>query len=335
LATFVALLHWPPLRQQPDLLVLLLLLLGVGLALVGPAYFSVEPDKILDLYQKEEFHALDGTSEIAINPKILGAALALILTLSIALLLRRDGLPGRDGLQGRWLQGRWLQGRWRQVLLIGAIAVMGNSLIISQSRSSWLALLIVGTLLPWLLGKRWLTLLLVSMMIACGALLWFTEMGSRLPLNGIASSAWDSFVRRQEIWRFSLGMVASNPVTGVGLGAYEQAFVTRFPSLPLTGGQIAPPHAHNLLLQIALDLGVPGFIAWVGLWLAVSRRLLHSLAQEGMPRNAQQVGLLATFISMALIGCFDNALWGTKLTFLPFIFLALAYIVSRQPDSRQ
>lgn len=325
LVSFVTLVHWPPLQRQPGLLVVGLLLLGMGLAIVGPEHFSVEPDKILDLYQKEEFQPVNDVGRIAINPNILGAALALILTLSIALVLRRDWI------QGRWIQKRWIQG-WLAILLIMSIVVMGNSLIISQNRSGWLALLIAGIILSLLLGKRWFALLLISTMIIGGATLWSTDIGTRLPFDRIADSTQESFTQRQEIWRFSLEMVASNPLTGIGLGVYEQTFAMHFPSSPKFGGRLAPPHAHNLWLQVALDLGLPGFIAWAGLWLELSRRLLRSLSANDTPLYALRMGVLATFITMVVIGCFDNALWGTKLTFLPWIFFALAYITSREWD---
>ncbi len=322
IVTFVALIHWPPLRKDPRWLVMALLLLGIGLAAIGPEVLSVDPDKLLDLYQKSEFQRSDAIGELTINPNILGAALALILTLAVALVLRRT----------------WSTHWWLPMLTVFPILLMGNSLIISQSRSSWLALLLAGLIMLWLFGPKAVGVLAMGVVvigvvvIAVGAF-WLpgalTDGVASLPLNTIIQSAQDSFVRRLDIWRFSIEMVASSPLAGIGLGAYEQAFTTRFPTLPLVGGRLAPPHAHNLWLQLALDLGLPGLLAVVGLLGQLTRQLLDSLAtDEDSPRDAMRIGVLGTFVVIFVIGAFDNALWGTKLTFIPWLLFALAHLVS-------
>jgi len=337
LAGFIALIHWPPLRKHPHWLVLLLMALGVGLAIVGPEAFSVNPDKMLDVYQTEEFHLVDPTLQgETINPNILGGTLALILPLSLALALH-------------WQWARW---RWLPLLLWAPIVVMGNGLILSQSRSSWLALGIASLLLGWLLlstssliasrsGNRSVRrrrvlggVFVVGLLVALGGLWYMGATHTLLPPE-LQQSTQTSLVRRMDIWRLSLQMVASNPLTGIGLGNYEAAFTVSFPTLPLTQGRVAPPHAHNLFLQLALDLGLPGLLAYLGLWIVLLRALLVQLHQR--PRTHQSlahqaaaqcvaIGVSSALVAMLIVGCFDNALWGTKLTFIPWCLFALALI---------
>jgi putative inorganic carbon (HCO3(-)) transporter len=338
LVGFVALIHWPPLRKQPAGLALLLMMVGVGLAVVGPEAFSVNPDKMLDAYQTEEFSLVDPTLEgETINPNILGTALALILPLGLALALH-------------WSWARW---RWLPLLLWAPILIMGNGLLLSQSRSSWLALGVAGLLLFWWLltrsaittagsvrnrlrWRRILALLVVVVLLAALAFLWRAGAINRWVTPELQQSTQTSLIRRMEIWRLSLALVGNNPLTGIGLGNYEAAFTAAFPTLPLSQGRLAPPHAHNLFLQLALDLGLPGLLAYVGLGALLFSQLLRRLHQPPDGRQvlahsaaAQSVaiGVSSALAAMLLVGCFDNALWGTKLTVIPWSLFALALIV--------
>ncbi|MCB0063131.1 MAG: O-antigen ligase family protein [Caldilineaceae bacterium] len=312
LVSFVTLYHWSWIGKRPEWLVVGLVGLGMVLAVVGPEVFSVDPDKMLDLYQTGETRYGAGPEVIAINPNILGAALTMIAALLLALLL-----------QPSWAR-RW----WFTLPLWLPLLLIVNSLIISQSRSSWLALAVATLFILWLAGRRGLVVVIVALLLGGGLALWGSELLTLLPVGRLAQSAGDSLTRRMGIWRFSLELVATNPLMGVGLGDYQQAFATRFPSLPLVGGRLAPPHAHNLWLQVALDLGLPGLIAWGGLLVALGRRLWYGLSNRRSPRYALRTGVSAALIVMAVIGCFDNALWGTKLSFIPWSILALAHLTT-------
>lgn len=334
LVGFVALIHWPPWRKHPEWLALLLITLGVGLAVVGPEAFSVNPDKMLDAYQTEEFSLVDPTLVgETINPNILGSALALILPLGLALALH-------------W---SWARRRWLPLLLWAPILIMGNGLLLSQSRSSWLALGVAGLLLFWWLltsltttatgsaGKpsRWrriVALLVVVGLLAALALLWRTGVVDTWVTPELQQSTQISLTRRMDIWRLSLELVGRNPLTGIGLGNYEAAFTVAFPTLPLIQGQIAPPHAHQIFLQLALDLGLPGLLAHLGFVALLFSKLLRRLHQPSSGRQALAaqgvaIGVGSALAAMLVVGCFDNALWGTKLTVIPWSLFALALIV--------
>lgn len=323
LATFVALSHWPPLRQQPHWLVLLLLVVGIGLAVLGPEAFSVEPDKLLDVYGSTEFaQGQLAQDKATINPNILAGALVLIIPLGLALAIR----------------GAWTRRRWVTRLLWAPVLLMTNALVLSQSRGSWLALGVAVLVLVWLYWPRFFTVLVVSCVV--GGVVWWHYGAHHFLDNGLVHSAQASLLRRLDIWRLSLQMVAERPLTGIGLGAYEQAFTARFPNLPLIGGRLAPPHAHNLFVQLALDLGIPGLVAYLCLLAALVRPLLSHLrdAKKIHHHHADPLasGVVSAVAAMVVVGCFDNALWGTKLLVIPWCLLALAHLLGdpENPDVR-
>ncbi|MBX3010673.1 MAG: O-antigen ligase family protein [Caldilineaceae bacterium] len=315
LAAFIALIHWPPLRQQPGWLVLALLLLGVGLAMVGPELFSINPDKMLDVYRSEEFTVNAATlAGETINPNILAGALVFIMPLSMAFALY-------------W---PWPQRRWLSLLGWVPVLIMGNALLLSQSRSGWLALLVSTLLLCWVRWPRPTLLLLGSGLLVGTVALWQSGLWDGLANANLIHSAQASLTRRLGIWQLSLQLLGANGITGIGLGVYEQVFALRFPTLPLVGGRLAPPHAHNLFVQLALDLGIPGLVAYLGLLATLIRSLYHTLQAAHWTRHPQSyplaLGVSGAFMAMLVVGTFDNALWGTKLTFIPWSIFALAFI---------
>ena len=313
LATFVALSHWPPLRRQPQRLVLLLLVGGMGLAIIGPEAFSVNPDKLLDVYGSTEFPQAPAlANRETINPNILAGVLVMIIPLGLALAMRRG----------------WVN-RWWGLLLWAPVLLMVNALVLSQSRGSWLALVAALLLLSWLFWPR-RVMVLVGAAVVVGAALWWQGNARYVLDHDLVQSAQASLLRRLDIWRLSLQMVAEQPFTGIGLGTYEQTFTARFPNLPLIGGRLAPPHAHNLFIQVALDLGIPGLLAYLCLLAALVKPLLSQIQRSKIHHHHTYplaCGVLSSLAAMVVVGCFDNALWGTKLLIIPWCLLALAQLL--------
>lgn len=314
LATFVALSNWPPLRRHPHWLVLLLLVGGLGLAMIGPEVFSVDPDKLLDVYGSTEFSENQTmANRETINPNILAGALVMIIPLGLALALRR-------GWANRW---------WR-LLLWAPVLLMGNALLLSQSRGSWLALAVAILVLGWLFWPRLFAIFFGTAMIM-GAIIWWQGSAHGFLDHDLVYSAQASLLRRLDIWRLSLQMLAERPITGIGLGTYEQTFTAYFPNLPLIGGRLAPPHAHNLFVQVALDLGIPGLLAYLCLLAALVRPLFSHIQYSKKIHHHHTYplacGVLSSVAAMVVFGCFDNALWGTKLLIIPWCLLALAQLL--------
>ncbi|MFY9609933.1 MAG: O-antigen ligase family protein [Blastocatellia bacterium] len=72
-----------------------------------------------------------------------------------------------------------------------------------------------------------------------------------------------NFFGRNWIWRDTLAMFSSNPVLGIGLGAYE----TVYPMYAHGDGYMLVQYAHNDYLQLLSDAGIFGGV--VGVWFLV------------------------------------------------------------------
>ena len=97
-------------------------------------------------------------------------------------------------------------------------------------------------------------------------------------------------------------------------------------------------HAHNLYLQIGLDTGLPGLIAWLAIVLNILVLLISAVSY---PRHKSAwplaAGTLGGIVAMLIHGLLDAVTWGTKLAFYPWILFALAVLVGlpRETDQNQ
>jgi putative inorganic carbon (HCO3(-)) transporter len=137
-----------------------------------------------------------------------------------------------------------------------------------------------------------------------------------------SSGGENSVGGRVEIWSRALEMVADFPLTGVGMGAFTPVADTLYPFTSYSSGTIT--HAHNLFLQISLDLGLPGLVAWLAvLWGVLWRawQVYRSGVDDREPwKLALGAALICTQVVLAVHGVVDAATWGTRPAIIVWAF---------------
>ena len=145
---------------------------------------------------------------------------------------------------------------WKRVPGYLLIAVAAAGLALTYSRGAW-----VGT------GMGLLILLVVLrrgawLIPGIGLVGAVTSSGAILErLQSIASFNSDGAVTgRFEFWAVALRLVAENPLSGIGLGnwstVYGTLMIQNLPFLPYD--QEVPASAHNLFLNLAVEIGLVG-----------------------------------------------------------------------------
>ena len=203
---------------------------------------------------------------------------------------------------------RWLPraGLWAlAVLLVWAV-----ELTASRTGAVGLGLLLLWALLDRRLspGARWLlaaTPLLYA--VAYGAMAWYGDIsqqalgaGARLLAEGGvggAATGIDSPNSRLNIWHNTLALIAANPWAGVGFGEFNFAWtLTAFDHRPTAFFD----HTHNLPLQLAVELGLPGAAAVCGLLLLAlwqgGRRAQRASGDAGVVARAGGMLVLITLL---------------------------------------
>jgi len=312
---FYGVVNWARSERRVWWVAFLLVALGLALALVAPLgtrwgstkLFSAPRvyDRIPSLLRPYE----------TINGNVLAGALALLVPVGVAMLVLApfSFLP----------RG---QARLARAGLFVATLAMLAVVFLTQTRGAYLALAI-GLLMMALLRRPellWGTpLLLVGAGAAVRRFGLYPVVDSMLVTGSL-----DSLERRQQVWAAALGMIRRFPFTGIGLGTFGQTLSSVYPLSTWHGPKANIPHAHNLFLQVGVDLGLPGLCAFVAL-LFVSLRAAWRVwrfhgGRDREDTRALGLGLFISLFVMALHGLVDAATWGTKPAVIPWLVMGLS-----------
>lgn len=208
---------------------------------------------------------------------------------------------------------------WRQlhqaerVLGVLAAASMLVVVVLTKSRGGLLALaatLVLLAVLRWRHG--WLAALLA---LATGVLA-LGRLGAGQVVKALTETqTLGGLAGRLEVWSRALSMIQDFPFTGIGMGTFKQVANILYPFF-LAGPDADVPHAHNLYLQVAVDLGLPGLVAWLalfGLVCAAAWRVYRQGQSGRLPYLAGLgAGLLCAQVALAVHGLLDAPTWGTR-----------------------
>ena len=225
----------------------------------------------------------------SVNQNVLGGFLATFLPLSLGFVV-------------------WSRNWWLKLYAGGCSIVIGGALVVTSSRGALLGLVgAVGVFgWFWLASrssrlKRLLTLpaLALTALTAVVGLLEFTDIS-----NGL---------NRLELWRSTLALIGDYPLTGAGLGQFQNR-IGAYAS-PYIYGQLQP-HAHNLFLQAWVEFGLFGLAA-IGLSLIITLRLLVRYANLNSVESSLRpvvVGSLAGMMALFVNGLVEYGSWGRWFT---------------------
>ena len=214
--------------------------------------------------------------------------------------------------------------------ITGIAGFLTAVLILTQSRSGLLGLIIgIGAMVAILLRRQWRWLLLITGigLLAAGLLWW--QMGdeitavittqARVDLNNPIST----IDGRLEIWSRAIYGLQDFPFTGMGMNNFRRVVHILYP-LFLVSPDTDIAHAHNQWLQAGLDLGIPGLIAYVAIWLGVAAMLLKTWQHNhDIWRRAAVIGFVGAMVASLIYGMTDTVALGAKPGFLWWIMLGL------------
>ncbi len=97
---------------------------------------------------------------------------------------------------------------------------------------------------------------------------------------------------RVDVWQNSIRIIKAYPIVGVGPGAYNQAYFV-FQSEPW----IHVRYAHNYYLQVGSELGIPGFILFLAIFICAVLLFFKKPSYNINNTPAPIVGLIAAIVA--------------------------------------
>jgi hypothetical protein len=127
------------------------------------------------------------------------------------------------------------------------------------------------------------------------------------PENRLGHHVW---LGRLPLWLWGTFMLRDVSLTGIGLNSFDAAIVNLYPDSLSTW---PPTHAHNFFIQTALDLGVPGLLAFLGILGSLGYATAVGLRRTGDPNSrAILLGVAGGVWAYMVFGLLDTFTLGAK-----------------------
>jgi len=220
--------------------------------------------------------------------------------------------------------------RIRRFAAIAALLFTSGVFLLTQSRNAWLSLAIAAA--AWAAwhfsrARRIVIAATVAALIA-GAVI--ASLARTTAERTVAGGVPDDVAGRLELWSRGIAIVRDFPFTGIGMNGFRRVMPKMYPAL-LTPSDVDVAHVHNHLLQAALDLGIPGLVAYLALWLGVAAMIATMLRASRDRRTQLIAGAFgAAFLASFGFGTADVIPLGSKVGIAFWIALALVAALHRQ-----
>jgi putative inorganic carbon (HCO3(-)) transporter len=335
LALVYGLANW--VRRDGNLALLLLGIsaAGVGLAILAPFSIGLLPPIWTGLPLAPALSGLTDRLAGAVNPNMMAGAVVALLPFPLTglLLSSPNQSPSLVGtlptFAVRLMDSCWVRRLWHGI----AALLLAITLILTRSRAGWLA---GGLVLALILAYRprhllWIVpvlIVIIGMMIWLGGIPWLEEVAG-------ATDAVYTWERREEAWSRAIYMVQDFPFTGIGLGTYQQVGNILYPFF--LAGPEGIPHAHNLLLQVAVDLGIPGLIGFLSIALLSFRSGFESIRSYSQGGNHWLASVawagVVSLIAILAHGTVDATTWVVgRGSFVLWIAIGTLVTLDLQPE---
>lgn len=265
-------------------------------------------------------------AEAGVNPNALAGTVLWVLPVLLGLLLSTRSVRAQNAQQ-RPVFRQWALRLTLASGVIGLLSVMA----LCQSRTAWLSLLasllivasIRSQVMAWSSALAIASLGLAVALLGVPQVLEAVTRGSywvvSLFVDADQARRWDLAVRafqvyadddRGTIWGFAWQALREHPFAGIGLGTFRRV------AAAMDIAHVMPtevPHAHNVFLQVALDLGVAGLLAYVAALVLATRMTWVTLRQlDDRDLRAACLGLWASLLAVHIFGLTDAIALGAK-----------------------
>lgn len=219
----------------------------------------------------------------------------------------------------------WRPARYRRIIRAGLILLAGAVvaiLFLTYSRSGWFGGVIglVSLFFFWAITlppsrPRTAARLTLALMVGIGVAVLLFAGPQRLlalweePPAATALGNLSTLNFRKAVWPWAIQGIEDFPLTGTGLGGFRHVIYRFYPvAVPITYGVA---HAHNTFLQVALDVGLPGLVAYLAI-LGIAGIVSLRVARQSPSFRPLVLGLVAGLFALHTFGLTDSLSIGSK-----------------------
>ena len=235
------------------------------------------------------------------NPNVFGEYLIMLLPLAVALVLTRRGAQRLIGIAVTLAAGAALVYTWSRGAWLGAMASVGLLLVLYHA-------VLLRLVVPAIVALPFVAAALPSAIV------------SRLTSIG-------NLADTVSIWTASVNMLKDIFESGIGTGS--AAFSAVYPAYAL-GGAAYALHAHNLYLQIFVELGVVGIAVFVLMLFFFFRSVFSCYRTLGDRTQATTILAMGLGVFALLVqGLTDNVWYNYRIVLLFWLLMGIVIGMGR------
>jgi putative inorganic carbon (hco3(-)) transporter len=222
--------------------------------------------------------------------------------------------------------------RWRG-LWVPCAAVVGIALILSDTRSVWVAAFVAGFYLLWE-WRKWAAIAM-PVVLGLGLLMAPAAIQERVRSFNQPHGELDSNTHRKIVWRTGWQMIKAHPIVGVGpeeirKKAVFDAYLPADIHYPLPDGNYQ--HLHNIYIHYAAECGVPAAVFLTAALLMPMwdfRRALAELPPGRSERRFLLQAAIASIIGTMVAGIMEKNLGDTEVLTMFLAIMCLGYLAAQ------
>ncbi len=196
------------------------------------------------------------------------------------------------------------------------------ALILTQTRSAWIGLVIATALILFLYKPR----ALIIIPFAVGLF----YIASPHPIKKRALSSFSlkgSNKLRIEYIRAGIKIIKDYPLFGTGSDTVDMVFQN--PKYELSEGAKRFPHLHNNILQTGAERGIPTLLAWLTFMVWAFISLIKLLKNKDPTLYPLTVAALAALLALFTAGLFEYNFADSEITMLFLYIITIPFSLAR------
>ena len=238
------------------------------------------------------------------NPNILAEYLVIACSMSVALFLDSKN-------------------RLRKILLFLSTGITLLCLLMTFSRGGWMAFMLAFVMIILVENKK---IIPIGLLLGMASLFFLPEVVmDRLKTIGSLKDTSNAY--RFSIWAAALRMLKDFWLSGVGLG-YE-AFMKAYPNYMLSG--IKAAHSHNSYLQLAIETGIFGLLAFLyNLFKTYTAGIMVLMRSVQSFQKRITIAAMGAISGLLLHGLVEHILFDYRVIFSFWLMIAIILAAYRQ-----
>jgi O-antigen ligase len=220
-----------------------------------------------------------------------------------------------------------LENREHRYIFIPALILSLFTLLINQTRGAWIAIGVTAIFCSIFL-KQYRKQIVIGITILLILILFFFGASPQLTarFQTIFDIQYQSNSERILVWNSAIQMVIDYPLTGIGLGNFQEQYTTKYIS-PFAKEHLW--HAHNTVLHIFAETGIIGGVAFLYMFYIFFKNYYFSFTSKDTWKSSMAVIGLLVVSTLLLQGITEYIFANSVVTRLFWFVSGVLYASTR------